>query len=741
MTNDETHLVNHERHEMTRNRFFRFVIRHSSFVILFFTLAAAASPFAKVEPLALSEVRWTDGFFFDRFELCRTQMVPGMARLMTGTNYTQFLRNFEIVAGLQNDGRVRGANFNDGDFYKFLEGASATLAVTNDAALQKTLDDIIAIIAQAQRTNGYIDTWVQWHQAETNSKVAPFRDRNNWEVYNIGQLLTAASVHYRVTGKTNFLTIARKAADCLEKTFEKPTPELALHDMCPSHYMGILDLYRATGEPRYLELGKKFLAMRDLVNDGGTDNQDRIQFGKQTEAEGHAVRANYLYAGAADLFLETGDTNLWKPLEKIWTNVVTKKMYLTGGCGALYDGAAPDAASYQSGITKVHQSYGRNFQLPNTTAHNETCANIGNALWNWRMFLVTGEAKFMDVVELEFYNAVLSGVALDGTNFFYTNPLRVTDPLPMELRWPRTRVPFVSSFCCPPNLVRTIAESAGYAYAKSGDAIWVNLYGGNSLATELAGEKIKLSQATEYPWSGRVRIKILECGKKEFALKLRIPGWAEGASVRINNGLLISSDADKVSPSPLRGVRGGNMVGLLNAVGQSKEPSDPSPSIPLPSEGRGKPEVADNRTLVSMGGYVEVHRAWQAGDFVDLDLPMPVRLMEANPLVEETLNQVALQRGPVVYCLESPDLPRGMKISEVRIPGDMELHARFDSHLLGGVVVLDGKVLTRAGEDWSGKLYRAVQPEKIQTNSVKFIPYSVWQNRGPSEMSVWLPRD
>jgi DUF1680 family protein len=706
--------------------------------------AAEKSPFAKVEPLRLSEVRWTGGFFFDRFELCRTQMIPSMARLMTGTNYTQFLRNFELVAGIEKEGRVRGANFNDGDFYKFLEGASATLAVTNDFALQKTLDGIIAVIAQAQRTNGYIDTWVQWHQAETNSKVAPFGDRNNWEVYNMGQLLTAASVHHRVTGKTNFLTIARKAVDFLDKFFEKPTPELALHNICASHYMGIMDLYRVTGEPRYLELGKRFLAMRDMVKDGGTDNQDRIAFTKQTEAEGHAVRANYLYAGAADLFLETGDTNLWQPLAQIWTNVVTEKMYLTGGCGALYDGAGPDGSKDQKNITKVHQAYGRDFQLPNTTAHNETCANIGNALWNWRMFLATGEAKFMDVVELEFYNAVLAGVALDGTNFFYTNPLRVTDPMPMDLRWSRTRVPFVSSFCCPPNLVRTIAESAGYAYAKSGDAIWVNLYGGSSLATELGGEKIRLAQETEFPWSGRVRVKILECGKKEFALKLRIPGWADGASMRINNGPMIASAA---APSPLggerAGVRGQNAVGSTNAISTSNEPSDPSPSIPLPSEGRGRLDsVSVSQTqLAAAGSYLELKRAWHAGDFVDLDFPMPVRLMEANPLVEETLNQVAVQRGPVVYCLESPDLPRGVKISDVRIPSDMELRARFDGHLLGGVVVLDGKILTRAAENWSGKLYREVQPEKFQTNAVKFIPYSVWQNRGASEMSVWLPRN
>ncbi len=643
--------------------------------------AVERSPFAKIEPLALSEARWTEGFFADRFELCRTQMVPSMMALMQGTNYTQFFRNFEIAAGLQT-GRARGASFNDGDFYKFLEGASATLAVTNDAVLQRTLDEIIAVMAKAQWTNGYLDTWVQLNMRNTNSTVAPFRDRNNWEVYNLGQLLTAASVHYRVTGKTNFLTIARAAADYLDDVFQKPTPELALHDMCPSYLMGLVELYRATHEPRYLALARRMMAMRDLIKDGVADNQERLPFVKQTEAEGQAVRANYLYAGAADLFLETGETNLWKPLAQLWTNVVTKKMYLTGGCGALYDGAAPDGAKYQTGITRVHQSYGRNFQLPNTTAHNETCANIGNTLWNWRMFLATGEAKFMDVVELEFYNSVLSGVALDGTNFFYTNPLRVTDPMPMELRWARTRVPFVSSFCCPPNLVRTIAESACYAYGKSTDAIWVNLYGGSSLATELAGEKIKLAQETDYPWSGRVRIKIEASGKKEFALKLRIPGWATGATVRVNNR--------------------------------------PSKSAVVES-------------------YFEIPRQWKAGDVVDLDLPLPVRVMEANPLVEETLNQVAFQRGPVVYCLESPDLPPGVKISDVLIPAGIKLSARYDRRLLGGVVALEGSALVRVDENWNGRLYRELQPEPLKSIPVKFIPYALWQNRGPSEMSVWLP--
>lgn len=643
----------------------------------------SSSPFAVMHPAGLGESKWTDGFWKDRFDLCRTQMVPSMDRLMEGTNYSQFYRNFEIAAGLVK-GKPHGATFNDGDFYKFLEGASATLAVTNDQQLRRTLDGIISVIGRAQETNGYIDTWVQLHEREGDSNAIPFTNPENFEVYNFGHLMTAACINYRATGETNFLHIACKAADYLCAVFKEPTPALANNLVCPSHYMGIIELYRTTRDPRYLELAKKFMAMRNLVENGSADNQDQIPFEEQTQAEGHAVRANYLYAGAADLFLEDGDQALWQPLMRIWTNVVTEKMYVTGGCGALYDGAAPDGAKDEKHITRVHQAYGRNFQLPNITAHNETCANIGNALWNWRMFLGTGDAKFMDVVELEFYNSVLSGVSLNGTNFFYTNPLRVTYPLPTNLRWPRTRVPFLSSFCCPPNLVRTIAESSDYAYGKSGNSIWINLYGSSTIDTPLAdGGRVGLEQETDYPWNGRVRIRILECGKREFSLKLRIPGWAQSASVRINDGV-----------------------------------ADNSP----------KPQ-----------SYFEIHRRWQPGDFVDLDIPMPVRLIQANPLVEEDLNQVAVQRGPVVYCLESPDLPRGANISEVMIPADMKLTTRYDWRLLDGVVVLEGEGLLQPPADWNRTLYRDFKPEELRPFNVRFIPYSVWQNRGPSEMSVWLP--
>ncbi len=495
-----------------------------------------SSPHAILQPIPLGEARWTTGFWADRFELCQTQMLPGMGRLMEGTNYSQFFRNFEIAAGLA-EGRSRGASFNDGELYKLIEAASAVQAIAPSDYFDRSLDRGIAVIAQAQRADGYLHTPVLIRQRNGDTNAAPFQDRNNFELYNLGHLMSAACVHHQATGKTNLLAVACKAADFLAQALSNGPPDVLRSSVCPSHYMGLVALYRETGEARYLNLARALFAQRRQIKDGGDDNQDRVPFEQQTSAIGHAVRANYLSAGAADLFIETGDASFWKPLLPIWTNLVSQKMHVTGGCGALYDGASPFGTKDQKNIARTHQAYGHNYELPNTTAHNETCAAIGNVLWNWRMFLATGEARFMDVLELALYNGVLSGVALDGTNFFYTNPLRVTDPLPTDLRWPRTRVPYVSSFCCPPNLARTIAESAGYAYATSSNAILVNLYGASTLTTTLAGGgQVKLTQQTEFPWSGRVRIVVERCSGKEFALKLRIPGWAKEAALRVNNG-------------------------------------------------------------------------------------------------------------------------------------------------------------------------------------------------------------
>lgn len=643
-------------------------------------LLAQTRPHAVVQPVGLAEAKWTTGFWADRFATCRTATVPAMGRLMDGTERSHFLQNFRIAAGLA-DGTHRGPAWNDGDFYKWLEAAAVVYAITRDAAVDKQLDDAIAIVAKAQRADGYLHTPVLIKHRNGDAIAKPFQDRLNFEMYNFGHLFTAACVHHEATGKKSLLAVALKAADFLEVAFKNPSPELARNAVCPSHYMGTVELYRTTLDPKHLALAKKFLDLRDIPIDGTDDNQDRIPFRKQTEAVGHAVRANYLYAGAADLYAETGDRTLLDPLQKIWANVVGRKMYLTGACGALYDGASPDGSKDQKQIGRTHQAYGRDYQLPHSTAHNETCAAIGNALWNWRMLQLTGDAKYADVLELVLYNALLAGVSLDGTRFFYTNTLRQLDTMP-ALRWSRQREAWISCYCCPPNVARMIAAASTYAYGRSTDAVWVHLYGGSKLDTELPGGRVKLTQTTDYPWDGRIRITLDAVPDREFALKLRIPAWADGATLSVNG---------KASLQPVS------------------------------------------------GKYAEVRRQWVKGDVVELVLPLRVRTLEAHPLVEEARNQAAVQRGPVVYCLESHELPKGTRILDVALPRTSEWKPRFDAKLLGGVVVLEGHAEATDPGDWANTLYREVRPTATRAVPVKLVPYYAWGNRGVSEMTVWFP--
>jgi len=658
------------------------------FVALGLLLSSAAqSPHTIVQPIDLAEVKWTGGFWKDRVDICHQSMIPSMWEIMKGTHRKPFLEHFRIAAGLA-EGRYRGAKWNDGDFYKWMEGVCAMLAASPNDEWEQRLDEIIELIGKAQREDGYIHTPVLIGARNGDPNSKPFSDRFAFEMYNMGHLITAACVHHEVTGKENFLTIAKKTADFFDAAFSNPSEEQARHAICPSHYMGLLDLYRLTKDKRYLALSQKLIAMRNLVaesGEGGDDNQDRLRFQDQTEVMGHAVRANYLYAGVADLYAETGEPALRTALERLWQNLIEKKMYITGGCGALYDGASPDGSKDQKYMTRIHQAYGRNYQLPNTTAHNETCANIGNVLWNWRMFLISGEARYMDVLELALYNSVLSGVSLEGSDYFYTNPLRVTDPLPVDLRWSRKRVPFVTSYCCPPNVVRTVAQVNGYAYAKSSNSLWVNLYGTSKVTTDVAGEKVTLTQTTNYPWDGKIQLKIAETGDAPFALKLRIPGWAERADVKLN--------------------------------GQAQS------------------------SVAAPGTYVEIDRLWKTNDVIELEIPMPAQLIESHPLVEETRNEVAVKRGPIVYCLESEDLPKEVRLSDIRLPSTMTLDSSYEANLLGGIGTLNGNVSVHDSGDWDGKLYRPLKSSTNKSVSVKFIPYYAWGNRSAREMSVWLPLD
>ena len=643
------------------------------------------SEFAKLTDIGMQDVTWTRGFWADRFQVCRDSMVPNMWKIYTDANISHAYKNFQIAAGLDT-GSHKGPSFHDGDFYKTLEAVASMYAATKDKKLDAMMDSAIVTIGKAQRKDGYIYTKAAIEERRTGNKNQ-FEDRLSFEAYNIGHLMTAACVHYRATGKTTLLNIAKKATDYLYNFYQKASPALARNAICPSHYMGVVEMYRTTQDPRYLELAKHLIDIKGKIEDGTDDNQDRIPFREQTKAMGHAVRANYLYAGVADLYAETGDSSLLNRLNMMWKDVVNHKMYITGGCGSLYDGVSPDGTSYNPNmVQKIHQAYGRDYQLPNFTAHNETCANIGNVLWNYRMLEITGDAKYADVMELALYNSVLSGISLNGKNFLYTNPLAYSDELPFSQRWSKDRVPYISlSNCCPPNVVRTISEVNNYAYSISSEGLWLNIYGGNKLSSKLKdGSPIKLSQETNYPWDGNIKLTFEQAPAKSFSVFMRIPGWAKDAKILIN----------------------------------------------------GK---ADN-TPLTPGSYAAIKRNWAAGDQVELTLPMEATLIEANPLVEETRNQVTVKRGPVVYCMESIDLPKDKNLFSLALP----VKGKFTQKLIkignSEIMSLEAKAELMQPSAWKkDQLYQEVSAKDAEEIPVTLIPYYAWGNRGHSEMAVWMP--
>ncbi len=640
------------------------------------------SPHAKLQSLNMRDVTWTTGFWADRFKVARETMVPNMWRIYNDAKISHAFKNFEIAAGLDT-GSHKGPSFHDGDYYKTLEAMASVYAVSRDKNLDAMMDKAIAVIAKSQREDGYIYTKAMIEQRKTGSKNQ-FQDRLSFEAYNIGHLMTAACVHYRATGKTSLLNVAKKATDYLYNFYKMASPTLARNAICPSHYMGTIEMYRTTREPRYLELAKKLIDIKGKIDDGTDDNQDRIPFREQKKAMGHAVRANYLWAGAADVYAETGDETLKSTLDLMWNDMTTRKMYITGGCGSLYDGVSPDGTSYNPvEVQKIHQAFGRDYQLPNFTAHNETCANIGNVLFNYRMLQLTGDAKYADVMELALHNSVLSGISLDGKKFLYTNPLAFSDNLPFKQRWSKDRVEYIGlSNCCPPNVVRTIAEVANYAYSVSDKGLWLNLYGSNDVSTALKdGSKISFKQETNYPWDGNIKLTLNETPSKAYSISFRIPGWTSNAQLLING-----------------------------------KPSD---------------------VKLTSGQYAEVNRKWKKGDKVELILPMEAKLVEANPLVEETRNQVAVKRGPVVYCLESVDMPQ-QNIFNVFMPSNISLKPQSLKIDGADVMSLEGEARLVENKDWKNVLYREVSDQN-KTAKVRLVPYFVWGNRGHSEMSVWLP--
>jgi DUF1680 family protein len=640
------------------------------------------SPYAVFKGINIGDCKWTEGFWADKFKLAESVMVPNMGSLLKG-DVGHAYNNFKIAAGIK-EGEAKGMLWHDGDFYKWMESAVYVYGVNKDPKIIEELDEIIDVIGKAQQDDGYLHTHVQINKLKRWSQVT------NHELYNSGHLLTGACIHHRATGKSNWLDIAIKHADYLYSVFEPRPVELARFGFNPSQIMGLVELYRTTENKNYLDLAGIFVDMRGSVPNElhpsvpywfkGDQCQMRTPLRDETEAVGHAVTGMYLYCGAADVYAETGEQALIDALERLWSSAVERKLYLTGAFGQVHHGA-------RDIFNMIHEGFLDDYLMPNSTAYNETCASIANAMFNWRMLGVTGEAKYADVLELVLYNSALVGISVDGKHYFYANPLRMNkgarqytdDPDCTETP---DRAPYLECFCCPPNLVRTIAKVSGWAYSLVQNGISVNLYGGNNLNTTLLdGSALLIRQDTEYPWNGLVKLTIEECKESPFDILLRVPGWAQGSKI------------------------------LLNGQDTGVE------AVP--------------------GTFAKIEREWKKGDVVSLEMPMEATFVEGHPRIEEVRNQVAIKRGPLVYCVESPDLPQDTRILDVYVDGNTDLEVNYRPDLLGGISTITGNVLLRHDKDVG--MYRAVKKPEWKSYKTDFVPYFAWSNRGTAEMTVFMP--
>jgi hypothetical protein len=620
-------------------------------------LAASPAPRPKLSAVPFTDVRIEDAFWAPRRETNRVGSIPAnLDNLVKAGN----IRNFELAAAGKREG-FSGPVFMDSDLYKGMEAAAYSLATHPDPDLERRLDDIIAKIAAAQQTNGYLNTW--FTVKEPDKRWTNLRDQH--ELYCAGHLFEGAVAYFEATGKRNFLSIATRLADHIDSVFGPPPKRLG-YPGHPEIELALVKLARATGESRYFNLARFFVENRGrhfyaeehrttLAQYDGSYWQDDVPIYEHKNIKGHAVRACYLMSGTTDVAAETGDARLLAMLSRVWRNTTERNVYLTGGIGP---------SAHNEGFTV-------DYDLPNQTAYQETCATIALAQWNHRLALLYGDARYADVVERALYNGVLAGVSQDGTRFFYVNPL--------ESQGNHHRSPWFGCACCPPNVARTLASLGGYAYATSDQALWVNLYIQGSVKAKVAGEPVTLMVTTDYPWSGKVKLKLELAQAKPFELRLRSPGWCEGATVSVKGSKGASPTLDR--------------------------------------------------------GYLVLSREWRNGDSVELDLPMSVQRVAANPNVKADAGLLAIQRGPLVYCLEACD--HSEPLSALYLPAEAELRGTKEKSLLGGVVTIQGEAQVAEELDWTRRLYQANAPSRRVP--ITAIPYYAWDNRKAGAMKVWLP--
>jgi len=616
-----------------------------------------SSPRAVMHPVPVHAVTIGEGFWYARRKANVERSIPTMLQLLEANGVVD---NFRRLSGRKN-APLRGPVYTDSDIYKWIEGAAFALQSQRDPALEKTIDALVDDILAAQEPSGYLHT----HLSGDRAKDRFMQMTRNHELYCLGHMLQAGIAYYRATGNRRFLDGGIKFVDYLIANFG-PAPKRPLLTGHPELELALAELYRTTGEHKYLDLAGYLLSGQETerlhLRPSETDYMfSGVPFTSRTQFVGHAVRAMYASSGATDYYLETGDAAYWKTLQTLWGDMTAHKMYITGGVGSRSEGEA----------------FGEAYELPNAQAYTESCAAIGNLMWNFRMLAATGDARYTDVLERALYNGINSGMSLDGTLYCYRNPLASSGE--------KIRNAWYDTTCCPPNIERTLASLPGYFYATDKDGLWVHLYHNSDLDWHLEnGVPLRVKQETGYPWKGRVTLTVSPARETEFALRLRIPGWSRKSEVRVN----------------------------------------------------GKPVAG-----VAAGQYLLVKRNWKPGDQVTLDFSLEPELLASNPLVRENNHAAALQRGPLVYCLEQPDQKapvEDLRLSDLSKP----FVADFDPNLLEGVVVLrhPGEAFQQPLQD--EPLYRPIAlEERMKTKPVElsFIPYYAWANRGQYAMEVWVP--
>jgi hypothetical protein len=623
------------------------------------------SPYAKLRNVPLHAVTIPSGFWASRREINVTKSVPSMHDLLEANGR---MNNFRRLAGKSTEPQ-RGPVYSDSDVYKWTEAVGFALQSGDRPEIRSMAEKVIGEVVAAQESGGYLNTYYVGEKAA--QRMLPQVQTTGHELYCMGHFLQGAIAWYRATGDRKLLDAGVRFVDDFLIPNYGPAPKKPIVSGHPEIEMALIELYRITGDKRQLDLAGYILhgddriplpSYRTIYMFSGTP------FTARTKLEGHAVRAMYACCGSTDYYLETGDSSYWKTLNTLWDDMTKTKMYVTGGVGSRSDGEA----------------FGDAYELPNYLAYGESCAAIGNFMWNWRMLAATGDAKFTDVMERALYNGINSGMSLDGTLYCYRNPLAF-DPATGE----KIRNPWYDTTCCPPNLERTFAALPGYFYSTSKDGIYLHFYNNSELNWHLEnGTSLRVTQKTNYPWDGNVEITVTPTQASNFTFFLRIPAWAEGARVSVNG---------------------------------------------------------ESLSGVKPGQYLPIQRQWKPGDAIRANFDMTPQVLEANPHVIDDMGRVAIQRGPLVYCLEELDQPAGIVLTDVAVDltesGGAQFHDEFKSDLLGGTVVLHESGIAYDRDRSRDALYPKYTGAQLKSRRVPltFIPYYAWSNRQATSMEVWTP--